>query len=311
MGDLAAMYFVPAGFETGGEKLMGRQVANAGLLKAIARSAGDEPIPCYVGEPAHGEAFDRLMRQAAPTATTTTILRHQLARLQEPGCVFVPDPGLRDVARLRLSVGWRSFSLCGVTHTTASRWALDQICDLVIEPMAPWDALICTSRAVRDTTRLLIEERSEYLEWRLGASRPWIPQLPLIPLGVDCDDMHSDPSEREAARQELGIMADEIVFLFVGRLSFHAKANPLPMLRALGAAATKGRKLRLIQCGWFATPAVRQLYEEAAAAFCPTVPVAYLDGRERDHRKAPRHAMQFAQNLLALLAVENVMQEAV
>jgi len=286
MADLAAMYFVPAGFEIGGEKLMGRQVANLGLMGALARAAGDEPIPCYVGDRAHGEAFDQMMRQAAPNAKTTTILRHQLARLREPGCVFVPDPGLRDIARLRLSVGWRSFSLCGVTHTTASKWALDQISDLVIEPLAPWDALICTSRAVRDTTRQLIEERSEYLQWRLGACRPWIPQLPLIPLGVDCDAMRTDPAEREHARQDLDIQPDEIVFLFVGRLSFHAKANPIPMLRALGAAAAQGRKLRLIQCGWFAKPSVRKLYEEAAAALCPNVPIVYLDGRDADTRRS-------------------------
>ncbi len=285
MGNLAAIHFIPAGFEMGGEKLMGRQVANAGLLNAIARVAGDEPIPCYVSERAHGEAFDRMMRRAAPAATTTTILNHQLTRLREPGCVFVPDPGIRDIARLRLSVGWRSFSVCGVTHTTASRWALEQISDLVIEPLAPWDALVCTSRAVRDTARQLIEARSDYLQWRLGTSRPWIPQLPLIPLGVDCDDMRSDPREREAARQELDIKPDEVVFLFVGRLSFHAKANPIPMFRALGETAARGRPLRLIQCGWFATPSVRQLYEEAAAALCPTVPVAYLDGRDADTRR--------------------------
>ena len=44
--------------------------------------------------------------------------------------------------------------------------------------------------------------------------------------------------------QQLNIHPDDIVILFVGRLSFHAKAHPLVMYQALERAATAtGRQL--------------------------------------------------------------------
>ena len=62
----------------------------------------------------------------------------------------------------------------------------------------------------------------------------------MIPLGVDAKAFAPGPDwerERTTWREKLGIGPDDVAALFVGRLSFHAKAHPLPAYLALEAAA--------------------------------------------------------------------------
>ena len=132
--------------------------------------------------------------------------------------------------------------MVGVTHTIASHSAMDAITGLLAGPVMPWDALICTSRAVQHTVQALLQEQADYLRWRMAAQQLVLPQFPLIPLGVHCSDFEFTAAERAAARQALGIAADEVVALFVGRLSFHAKAHPHAMYLGLEEAARKNRK---------------------------------------------------------------------
>jgi hypothetical protein len=83
----------------------------------------------------------------------------------------------------------------------------------------------------------------------------------------------------------MGIADDEVVALFVGRLSFHAKAHPHAMYLGLQAAAkSTGKKLVLIQCGWFANAAIEKAFREGAASACPDVRCLFTDGREEGPR---------------------------
>jgi hypothetical protein len=95
---------------------------------------------------------------------------------------------LNGISMEQAPLGDRSYSLCGVTHTTASHIAMTAITDLLIAQIRSWDALICTSTAVRDTVRILLENQAAYLSERLGATRFELPQLPVIPLGVHTGD---------------------------------------------------------------------------------------------------------------------------
>ena len=124
-----------------------------------------------------------------------------------------------------------------VTHTTASAAAMDCIVDLVSSPVRPWDGLICPSSAVKSHALNIIEAQSEYLKDEIGASKFSLPQMPVIPLGVHLEDFVFSGREKEESRLSLGIGDDEIVVLYVGRLSFHAKAHPLQMYQALEASA--------------------------------------------------------------------------
>ncbi len=75
---------------------------------------------------------------------------------------------------------------------------------------------------------------------------------------------------------------DETVVLFAGRLSFHAKAHPLPMYLGLERVAReKGRRIRLIQAGLFANDFIGDAFKSGAAQFCPSVRCDFIDGRDQ------------------------------
>ena len=55
----------------------------------------------------------------------------------------------------------------------------------------------------------LVDEQQAYLAERLGATRFTRPQLPVIPLGVECAKFAPDPAARAAQRAALGVTADD------------------------------------------------------------------------------------------------------
>jgi hypothetical protein len=80
-----------------------------------------------------------------------------------------------------------------------------------------------------------------------------------------------------------------LVVLFMGRLSFHAKAHPLAMYQALLQAAlaaqAQGRQVVLVECGWHANDFIAKAYAAAAQQACPAVRVVTLDGRDAAQRR--------------------------
>jgi len=160
---------------------------------------------------------------------------------------------------------------------------MDSIVGLLTAPVMPWDALICTSKAVADAVKILLMAEQDFLRWRLGSlPKIRLPQLPIIPLGVHCDDFNFSAQQRSAARAELKIEEDEVVALFVGRLSFHAKAHPYAMFAALQAAQRRtGKRIVLLQCGWFANAYIQDAYKKGAAEACPNVRCLFVDGRQQ------------------------------
>ena len=87
----------------------------------------------------------------------------------------------------------------------------------------------------------------------------------------------------DEARSSLGIEPGDFVVLFLGRLSFHAKANPAPMYLALERLARHHRVV-LIECGWTANDQIAQAFSEARAKLCPSVRSIVLDGRINEVR---------------------------
>ena len=100
------------------------------------------------------------------------------------------------------------------------------------------------------------------------------------------DEFIFSDDTRGSSRQSLNIDGAAIVFLYVGRLSFHAKAHPLQMYKALELAARKTSKnLVLIECGWFANDFIRDAFSNAAQEICPSIKVINLDGRKSEERE--------------------------
>jgi alpha-maltose-1-phosphate synthase len=283
----AAIRFEPDGYLLSGPKLMGRQAAGNAFLRAVVAGRQEQPLWAYTPNSNSAGIFRAMVHTLDAAAETRWLPADRLDLLGQIGTLYLPGPGLADSARLRLRAGPAAYSLCGVTHTTASHRAMGDITGLLTAPVMPWDALICTSSAVAGTVNLLLETEIAALRWRFGPSiAVTLPRLPVIPLGVHCDDFAFPAREREAARAALGIAADEVVALFVGRLSFHAKAHPYPMYAGLQAAAQRtGRKLVLIQSGWFAHEHIEQAFRDGAARTCPDVRALFTDGKDPDRRR--------------------------
>lgn len=282
----AAIHYVPAGYDTKGPKLMGRMAAGEGFLNAYLRHAGVERFYCYAAERKAAEQFAALA-QSLSVVPVEWIPWANPAGLAKPGTLYIPDPSLHDHAWRRRGRDQRAYSLTGITHTTASAGAMDMIADFALAPLQDWDAVICTAKTVRTMAEALMAEQAAYLKDRLGAQRVPRPQLPVIPLGVDCARFASDTAVRAEQRAALDIAEDEIAFLFVGRLSFHAKAHPFPMYLGLERAAKQtGKKLHLIQAGWFANDFIETGFRDGAQTFCPSVTAHFLDARKPEVRFA-------------------------
>lgn len=291
----AAIHYRAESFDTGRQKLMGRHAAGAGFLKGFVRHAEIDSLYCYTSEKEAFGHFARAVGAIDPARNAQWLDEKDAASPGAIGTLYLSDPNIPAAAWRRRAHDQRLYSICGLTHTTASAGAMDMISGLLTAPVQSWDALICTSQVVHDTVSGILGEQAEFLKARLGAADAALPQLPIIPLGVETAAFGSDEDSRMAARAALGIAPEDAAFLFVGRLSFHAKAHPLPMYLALERVARAlgqqgARRVHLIQAGWFANAFIEKSMRDGAAQFCPSVNAIFLDGRKPDERARAWHA---------------------
>ncbi len=279
----AVIHYESEAFDVGHAKPMGRHFAGYGFLSAFARHATDSRITGLVRNAAAGQEFGNFVKGLNPSADPRVVLQSQYADIEKVGCLFTPATINAAQAWTRELHGARSWSLCGVNHTLSSDRTMDAVTEWITLPIQPWDAVICTSNVSRNVIVKLLERQAEYLRQRVGATRFVTPQLPVIPLGVDCDAQTGYAAHRDQARAALGLEPDEVVVLFLGRLSFHAKANPAPMYLALERLAKKHR-LVLVECGWAASDLIAAALAAARGKLCPSVRSIVLDGRKQEER---------------------------
>jgi alpha-maltose-1-phosphate synthase len=285
MSGQAAIYFHPDGFDTSQQKLMGRQAAGEGMLRGWIQWSGADPLTFWSDNPGHARTAAQMAQALGWRGDVSVTGPSAPDALMRTGALLLPGPDLADAAWRRRWRGDRSWSLVGITHTTASHRVNDSFAAFSTAPVQPWDALICTSRSVLATVRHVIDTQEEWLRRRTGATRFVRPKLPVIPLGVHTADFARSEAARAAWRSKLGIAADTVAFLWMGRLSFHAKAHPTPMYLALEKAAkASGRKLALILAGWFANEGQEDMFRKNAARFAPSVQLICVDARPRDVR---------------------------
>jgi glycosyltransferase involved in cell wall biosynthesis len=268
----------------------GPHTLDAGLMTAIARHAGDARIGCFAMDARTAQDCASRLRQLGHAGQVDWIAHGSPHELERYGTLVHPGPDLDRLAWRRLGVGERRYSLCGVLHGSAGHAAMTAVANVLVAPLFSWDALVCGSRAARDVVRRLLQHQADYLTARLGAQRFELPQLPLIPPGIDSAALRSTPERRAAVRARLGLGDDDVAFLFLGRLSCHAKAHPHQMFSALERAGPAGRKVHLILCAPAGDEANAQAFRAAAAALCPSVRLVLLDGREPDNCQDARAA---------------------
>lgn len=282
----AAIFYHPEAYSTQGPRLMGRNAAGESFLRGFLAYSKTQEFWVQIKNREAGELFAQAAREQGRTEPVRGVEKSSLAALSQAGVLYLPGPNIGEHAYQRAGFGHHSWSLCGITHTTSSAIAMDSITSLITAPVQPWDALICTSTAVKDNVSRLLQAQIEYLQQRLGISKVTLPQLPVIPLGIHTGDFKYTSAQKVAARDVLGASADTLVVLYMGRLSFHAKAHPLAMYQALQRAAdVTGRQVVLVECGWHANESIAKAFSSAAKLVSPGVRVVTLDGRNAAERQ--------------------------
>lgn len=289
MGKTAAVHYIRDAYDTSGKKLLGRQAAGEGFLRGLVEYGTAERLYCYAKTRQDFSEFCHLIHPWAKKPRPVRWLSaNEPTSLAEVGTLYKPDPDIIELVWQRRFASQRAYSICGVTHTLATKAVMKVLAELALAPVQPWDAVICTSKAVKTAVEKLLQTWGEYLAQRTGGKAEAVLQLPIIPLGINCDAFATGNealAKRATWRQKFGISENDIVILFVGRLIFSAKAHPVPMYLAVERAARiTGAKVHLIQAGWFDDVRDENDFKNSPQFFCPSVNMIFLDGREQQIR---------------------------
>lgn len=273
-----AIFYAGDAYSTA-NKIMGRQSTGKAFMRAVARTWPSAALHGVGSGTNTAKAMLDQLQGDGFTGSLKWIEIPNWAALAEVGAVYYPSPAAKDFSYSRNSFNPAAFSFMGVTFTLSSTGAMDQVADLVLPPFKPWDAMICISQAALDFSTQLQSEIRDWWSAQTGAVRFNTPQLPVIPLGIDCPAFVPQAGQKQMARDALQLGAEETAFLFSGRLSFHAKANPAPMYQALEQVA-KQTPVVCIEAGVFPNEAIRSGFLAAQKALAPSVRFVWVDGND-------------------------------
>ncbi|RAK64752.1 glycosyltransferase family 4 protein [Phenylobacterium kunshanense] len=282
----AAIFLHPNGFDTSGQTLLGRHSAGESFLRGLIRHADVDRFHFWnvAGRP-QAELDALVQRIEAPRQPINWIPQAGRGQLAEPGVLNVPSPAIDAEAWQRRPFGSRRYALCGITHTTATARVMQILANLLIAPVEDYDALICTSTAVRQAVEAQLDMFRSYMGREYGPRRRPELQRTTIPLGVNVEDFAPSAAHRAAWRARLDIPEDAVVALYVGRFSVKTKMNPALMAMALERAArATGKPLYWIGSGWTEPQSTAEQLHADIRALCPSVEYRQVDGRPADVR---------------------------
>ena len=280
------IFFHPDAVESEGKDLVGRRSAGQSFLKGWLAHVPHDRLG-FVTETPRGRApLEAALQALGETRPFDLTHVRGSGPLSHGGCVVFPGPGFQGLTWKRLGRGDpRACSLVGLTHTVSTRRVIEGLHGLVSEPVEPWDAIICTSRAVQAVVARQFEEEAAFFKDRFGARRVPLPDLPVIPLGISAADFAPRPDARAALRARFGAPDDAVVLLTMGRWTSVEKANPAPLMLVLEELATRlDRPLHLWMAGWASREAEAELHRRAAATLAPSVTTRMIDGRDPEIR---------------------------
>ncbi|CAM8625346.1 RfaG Glycosyltransferase [Burkholderiales bacterium] len=280
---MPTLYFKKDAFSSA-TKLMGRNVAGESFASALMHY-GKTPLSAWIESEDDrvclAEIITRSGRHERLTQVKVGFIR-DLTTLCTTGNIFFPGPGLEFAGRIRSALSHTNrWSLTGIIHTISSRRAIEDIKALVVADVYPWDALVCTSSAGRKVVIELLQQEVDHLKSRLGIQKIVLPKLPVIPLGISVEDFSYSTAQKAAARDKFLIPEGRITACFVGRLTFHAKAHPYPMLSALRDIAEQcNKEIELLMYGQFPNDYIKRAYEQLRGSCGPKVRMTWVDGKE-------------------------------
>lgn len=288
----AAIWFSADGYDPGKKGINGRRVAGESFLRGFFTHAEVDEFVSV----AHAQADHAAFAEAAQAVGVTRPLR--AVRLDHPA-TLAPVEVLSYPAPIPAAECWRraphgtaAWALCGITHTTATKNVIQTFFDLRSAPQMPWDAVICTSTAVQASVRRLMELAEAHLAQRFpGAPLPARPLLPVVPIGVTCDDFQPDQALGQGLRDRIGAAPGDVVAVSIARLTPDEKFDPMPLFLAMELAAAEvralgGGRLHLVLCGVFPEGLWSDIFAKAATELMPSCGYHRLDGGNPADRKA-------------------------
>ncbi len=220
--------------------IVGRRSAGMGLLDALYRYLPEGGFAVMTSTNADKKAFLRDASVRGVKGVSVPILPlGDLAGLEAAGIAYLPAPNMDDIAFARRKTHATAFSVVGLTHSLATMRLYNLLSRFLFAPLQTWDALICTSKAGKAAVLRIIEYHREYLGSRGIAAPPLPLQLPVIPLGIHCDQFDNTEEYRTVAcewRRSNGIEDHDVVLLSFGRIDPMTKSHPLPLWIAINDA---------------------------------------------------------------------------
>jgi len=196
----AVLYFHHDAYDTGGARLMGRHSAGESFMRGYLRHATADTF--HMWNVANGplDKADALIRRIEPIERPI-VWHPNRRRIGEVGVLNMPVPGLPGEAWARRPYGDQAYAICGVTHTTASAIIMQTVAEMLLTPLHDYDALICTSSAVRASIETELDGVRENLGREYGprgirrvpkesvfltSLRARVAQLRLAPMNGSC-----------------------------------------------------------------------------------------------------------------------------
>lgn len=288
MTDVAppALFFHPDAVETPGKDLVGRRAAGQSFARGWLQHMPGAQVSVVTQSKADAEAFNAFARSLGETRRIEAAILREQQGFAKFGAVFFPTPGFHSAVWQRARTDPRGCSLIGITHTVSTRKIIEGLHHQMLQPVHPWDAIICTSRAVQSVVQRQFEMEAAFIRARFGATRVPQPLLPLVPLGIQTADFASSAKVRAALRDRYETPANAVVIMTLGRLTSVEKANPVALFQALEKVArAQSRPVELWMVGWASREQEQALHQQGAALLCPTVRVRFMDGRAPDIRR--------------------------
>ena len=266
-------------------EVFGLQVAIFSWLKAFLRYGSQEKINFLIDDV---NAWNEVQQLADEVGCPRDRLmafdrRFVQQNYSSFSTIFRADPVAQKILWRRETVPEPGYNFCGLAHAISgleTGVVLEQYC---LAPTTDSDAIICPSRAVAAAIRSFLDMYDDYLAKRFGAKFRCPIQLPIIPLGIDVEKFEQKvtPDKRADQRAKLNLNDDDIVLLWVGRLSHAIKAHPLSMFQAAERAAEKtGASVHLILQGYFVPESDEQHFHALAKDFCSKVKVTFVPNRD-------------------------------
>lgn len=291
-----ALEYFPDAVGLDSKGIIGRIAAGAGLLRAAIAHDAYRPAAIALTSPENSAALDDALKRFGLQASKVPRMHlGDLAGLGRIGCLLTMSPEIGELAWRRRLASEDSYSVVGLTHTLCVDRVVASISRLLIDPVQPWDALICTSQAARKAVLRIVDAYRDYLAERGISTPPPALQMPVIPLGVDC--ARFNPGDRAAARTRFrtahGVGERDVAVLSFGRINPLTKAQPVPMILALRGAQAMLKddiRLHLFVAGQTPSPRVDEDFAAAVAEFGGEVAVHRIDGADDEASRDCWHA---------------------